>query len=821
MRPLDSDRRPQPGQVSICNALMRVSKLMIAAAALAAAGCAGSGRPAETKNSGSFEALARASLATIDGTIEAAGLQHDVEVIRDRWGVPHIYAGSVDDLFFAQGFVVAQDRLWHMEMNRRVAQGRTAEIVGAAGVAHDRLVRTLRFRGPFDDKEWTAYHPEARRLFEAYVNGVNAFITAAGDNLPVEFKLTGLTPEPWKAEDILYRARVTAAIGSARSELRLAQAVAKYGAVEANRRARPDPYADLTVPAGLDVRIISDGVLEALDGVMAEDFPRPPLLPQYEQWPGAKNKMSQSSVVSQSSLAALSGEGALELSPGSNNWALSAAMSATGRPLMVDDPHRQVTLPAWRYLVHLNAPGWDVAGATEPGLPGVIRGHNGKVAWGRTATGTDEADVFVEEVNPANANEVKWNGAWEPLRTVVETIHVKGEAPRTLTVKFSRHGPIFYEDGVHHRAYALRSSLMEQGTAEYIGGLRMDQASSARDCLVNADFMRSPPTNLVCASADGAIAFRVSAAAPKRRGFDGRLPVPGTGAFDWEGLRTDLPQELDPPRGWIATANNNIHPPGFENPLFYTGRPPYRRYERLAHLLGEARKAGKKFEVEDLRLMLRDSYKTEAAELKPLFQGWTAASSETERARALVAGWDNQMLKESAAAAIYETWRRQIDLDALRRAGGVERQRLVEAGLGAAVKSLTASQGPDAGAWRWGRIHASVFKHPLLSAFDLPTVERDGGAETVNATGAVYRLITNFADPDASLVTIGPGISGQPGSPFYGNLLEPWTRGDFFPLAFTRPAVEKAAAHRLTLRPGSGQALRPGSGQALRPSSPR
>jgi penicillin amidase len=346
---------------------------------------------------------------------------------------------------------------------------------------------------------------------------------------------------------------------------------------------------------------------------------------------------------------------------------------------------------------------------------------------------------------------------------------------------------------------------MEQGTAEYIGGMRMDQAASARDCLTNANFMRSPPTNLVCASADGAIAFRVSAAAPKRRGFDGRLPVPGTGAYDWEGLRDDLPQELDPPRGWIATANNNIHPPGFRDPLFFTGRPPYRRYERIARLLEEGKGAGKKFTVDDLRTMLRDSYKTEAGELKRWFHGWTASTPEVERARSIVEAWDNQMRKDSPAAGVYQTWREQVDVDELRRAPAAERRTLVEAALRKAVLVIAAAQGADPAGWRWGRIHTSVFKHPLLSAFDLPAVERDGGAETVNATGAVYRLITDFSDPDKSMVTIAPGISGQPGSPFYGNLLEGWARGEFFPLAFTRAAVENATAHRLILKSAGGR----------------
>jgi penicillin amidase len=757
-------------------------------AALAFAGCRQNTATVAGEAPGTFEALAQRALATIHGTMTLPGLQADVEVVRDRWGVPHIYATNVDDLFFAQGFVVAQDRLWHMEMNRHVAQGRIAEIVGPSGVPHDRLVRLLEFRGPFDEKEWTSYHPDARRIFEAYVKGVNAFIAQAGEDLPVEFVVTGIRPEPWTAEEILYRARVTAAIGSARSELRLAQAVAKYGAKEANRRAKPDPYGDLRVPQGLDVGIITDDVIAALSGNLSGDFPRPDLLPEYQGWPGAQ----------------LTGaEGAPEGSPGSNNWAVSGALTATGKPMMIDDPHRQVTLPAWRYLVHLNAPGWNVIGATEPGLPGVIRGHNGQVAWGRTATGTDEADVFVEEVNPANREEVKWNGSWEALRTITETIDVKGEAPLTLTLKYSRHGPIFYEDTVHHRAYALRSSLMEQGTAEYIGGLRMDQAASARDCLVNADFMRSPPTNLVCASADGNIAFRVSAAAPKRRGWDGRLPVPGTGAYDWEGLRTDLPKELNPDRGWIATANNNIHPPGFRNPLFYNGRAPYWRYQRIALLLEQGKKAGKKFTVEDFRVMLRDSYKTEAEQTKPWFQGWASSIAEVERARGTVAAWVNVMRKDSAGAAIYQTWRQQVDLEAIRAASTESRKALVEAGLRKALDQLTTSQGTDPGTWRWGRIHASVFKHPLISAFDLPTVERDGGADTVNATGAVYRLITDFSDPDKSIVTIGPGLSGQPGSPFYGNLLEDWVNGTFFPLAYTRPAVDSVTKYKLVLQPVS------------------
>jgi penicillin G amidase len=335
--------------------------LIVLAAAAAACGAEVPATEGQAKPL-TFEAIAKASLATLEGTLRVPGLQAGVEVLRDRWGVPHIYAANVDDLFFAQGYTIAQDRLWHMEMTRRVAQGRVAEIVGKAALPHDRLVRLLRFRGPFDEKEWTSYHPEARRIFEAYTRGINAFIAQNAANLPVEFKLTGVTPEPWKADEILYRARVNAAVASARSELRLAQSVARLGAGEANRRARPEPYGELDVAPGLDFNIITDDVLKALDGNLSGDFPRPDLLEQYRSWPGASFTAA---------------DGAPERSPGSNNWAVSAPLTATGKPIMVDDPHRQVTLPAWRYLVHLHAPGWNVIGATEPGLPGVIRGHNG------------------------------------------------------------------------------------------------------------------------------------------------------------------------------------------------------------------------------------------------------------------------------------------------------------------------------------------------------------------------------------------------------------------------------------------------------------
>jgi penicillin amidase len=744
----------------------------------------------------SFEALAKASLSQHAGTLDLPGLREPVEVRRDESGVPHIYARNDHDLFFAQGFVIAQDRLWQLEMNRHVSQGRISELIGEAGLPHDRLVRTFRFRGALDDAEWTNYHPQAREILEAYADGINAFIRQAGDDLPVEFKLTGHRPQPWKAEEILVRARITAALSDARQELRLAQEVARDGAEAANRRAAPDPYGELAVPEGVDYSLIGDEVIAALDGHFVGDYPRPELLPQFKAL----------------ALAALSLDpGSPELAPGSNNWAVAPARSKTGKAIMVDDPHRQVTLPAWRYVIHLNAPGWNVAGATEPGLPGVIRGHNGKVSWGRTATGTDEADVFIETLNPANPNEVLWNGRWEPLRTVTEVIKVKGRQPELMDVKISRHGPIFYVDARNNLAYALKSSLNEQGTAEYIGALRLNQGDSAADCLNFGKFIKSPPTNLVCADSGGNIAFQVTAAAPNRMGWNGRIPVPGTGKYEWAGLREDLPREYNPARNYIATANNNIHPKGWATPLFYDKQPPYYRVERISKLIED----GGKFAPTDFIAVLRDNYRAEAEAYQPLFSGWRAADPTVEAARAALVRWDRYMKRESAAAAVFHAWLAETDKATLQAAAAEEKPRLAEAALERAVTKLKGAQGADPAKWRYGQSHYSTFNHPLARAYDLPRAERDGGFNTVNSTGAVYRLITDFSNLDKSVFTLGPGQSGQPGSPHYGDLLDRWNGGGFFPLHYSREAVVKNTRDTLVLQPAGGRStglMRSGAG---------
>lgn len=728
-----------------------------------------------------FDSLARASLATIDGRLIGRGLRDTVRVLRDSWGVPHIYARNVDDLFFAQGFVHAQDRLWQMDMYRRVYEGRLAEILGPGAVRHDRLMRLMRFRGPLDSREFTSYHPDGRRILEAFARGVNAYIAQAGDRLPVEFKLTGLRPGRWTADVSLLRTQTAMPLADAREELMLARDVARYGAAEANRRWRPDPWRDLAVPQGFDATIVGDEVLAALRG-LREEMPRPPLLPRYQALRNALQSPNR---------------GAGENEPGSNNWVVSGALTATGKVILANDPHRNVSSPSIRYIVHLDAPGWSLIGSTEAPLPGIGIGHNGRIGWGLTILGTDQADVYVEQLNPANPAEVRWNGRWERLRSVRDTIRVRNGAPVVVTLKWSRHGPIFHVDTARHVAYAMRSTMYEPGTAGYLGALRYQRVDDCRQFLDAQTAWKAPAENMICGDVHGNIAWNASGLAPRRAGWDGRLPVPGSGAFEWAGFRSDQPRELNPERGWIATANNNTQPPTLDPPLFFLRGDAGARYRRVADLLT----TGRSFTVEDFMRFQHDAYSVAAARTVELFKGWTASTARLERARRMLAEWDATFRRESPGAALYYYAARLLPLNVADSAmSGASQQPPLERALAGALDSLRARVG-SADAFRWGQINRTELPHSLVAAYDIPGIERSGGAGTMASIGATFREIIDFASLDRSMVTNLPGQSAQPGSPFYANLVAPFAREEYFSLLYSREAVESAAKYRLMLVP--------------------
>ncbi|MFQ5705494.1 MAG: penicillin acylase family protein [Gemmatimonadales bacterium] len=725
--------------------------------------------------------MQRASLSQLTGTIPLAGLQQDVEVLRDSAGIAHIYAKTVDDLFFAQGFVAAQDRLWQLEIWRRIGEGRLSEIVGPATVERDRLARLLKYRGDME-AEWTSYHADGKRIITAFVNGINAYIEHRRDNLPVEFKLTGIVPDPWTPEVPIMRMAGLPMTRNALAELRLARSVAQLGVAEANRRDNPDPPQKLTVPPGLDVSQIPREVLTTLASGYA-GIPRIPVLEKYRRLIEPFDTDN-------------SGD------PGSNNWVVSGAMTATGKPMLANDPHRSITLPSLRYLVHLNAPGWNVIGSGEPALPGVAIGHNERIAWGLTIVGIDQQDVFVEELNPENPDEVRWQNGWDPLESESDTIYVKGEDPRPVTLQFSRHGPIVYKDIEHNKAYAFKSVLAEAGTAGYLGSLRVDQASNWREYLNAMEHWLVPSENLVYADVDGNIGWQAAGMTPIRCcGWVGRLPVPGSGRYDWRGFRptSKLPREFNPARGYIATANHNIMPNGYSPPLGYRWASPV-RYLRLDDVLSDS--GG--FTVQDFERLQYDEYSSTAAKAVRALRGWTSSDEKIERAREMLAEWDAVMDRGSAEAALYHAWRAALDGTALAGNGRrAMRDSVAERALAVAIDSLERSQGSDWSKWRWGAMHKTHFTHPITAAFDLPDVERGGDRTTVNVTGqsgASFREIIDLSNWDNSVGTSTPGQSGQPGSPHYSDLRKMWGDGRYFSVPFSRKAVEAKTRDRLVLK---------------------
>lgn len=758
-----------------------------------------------------LKAVARQSLAKIDGELTVPGLREPVEIIRDTWGVSHIYARNQDDMFFAQGYVMGQDRLWQLYMWRMQREGRLSEILGAAAFEQDRQTRQGLFRGPYDAKEWNSYHADGKKIFVAWTNGLNAYIAQHLDNLPVEFKMTGLKPEPWKPETPLLRSAPAGDGG----ELALARLVRRVGTKEATRLAMPDPWSEITVPEGLDLAALGDepagrggrggaggagGAGGGGGGGGRGGLPSPEIIAPYRATIRPEN-LGRSLI-----------EG-IDPDPGfeSNNWAVSGRFTVTGKPIVSNDPHRQVGTPSLRYIVHLVSPGWNIIGAQEAPFVGVALGHNERVAWGLTIAGNDQADTFVEETNPSNPNEVKYKGAWEPLRIIREEIKIKGESPRPVEFKYSRHGPIFSEDAANHRAYAIRSTELEPGTAPYLGGLRLSQATDCKDFLARAMSWKAPTENLLCGDVDGNITLQSSALTPNRRGWDGRMPVPGTGQYEWDGFRTELPKRINPTAGYIATANNNINTSGYWPPVMFKSLEaiPTERVMRVESVLREMFYGPnpKKFTVQESEQLQHDVYMLQAAYDQDVFKGWTGKSADTEKARAMIVEWNAKLDKESAPAAIYQAWRQNADRKAYDFHRPLdERRPLAEAGLVGAIAQLTRTQGSDWAKWHWGAAHTQSFDHPFVKEFNLPTIERSGGANTLLAGGATYREVMDVADWDRSTTMNVPGQSAQPESEFYANLLPYWDRGEFFPMLFTRAKINANTSHKMTIKPaGAGR----------------
>jgi penicillin amidase len=727
-----------------------------------------------------FTALLLCPVLLCAARIRTPGLQKPVEILRDRWGVPHIYAATVHDLFFAQGYITATDRLFQIDLWRRVGSGKLAEVMGPAYVDRDRLARSVNYRGDWA-AEWAAYGSDTREIVTAFTEGVNAYIRSLGANLPQEFKIAGYAPGLWVPEDCLSRVAGLTMTGNLTREVTHAEDIRRYGIERALQFTRIEPPAAVTVPAGLDLAAITADILRT-----------------YRQTVGPVR---------------------LTTEQGSNNWVVDGTLTATGRPILANDPHRPVQLPSLRKTVHLNGPGWNAIGSGEPGLPGIALGHNDTVAFGFTIVGIDQQDLYVETVNPSNPAQYRYKGAWREFETQQQQLAVKGEAGRAITLRYTVHGPVIAEDAAAHRAYALRWVGSEPGTAGYLAGLSLARARDWTEFRAAMTRYRVPSENLVYADTKGNIGWQVGGLTPIRDGWNGLLPVPGDeGRYEWSGFRKsdELPFEFNPPRHYIATANHNILPEGYKIPIGYDGWALPFRVTRIREMLA----AGKKFDVADFVRMQQDVTSLPARRFQAAVRNWHPADgTPVARALAEILQWDAVLTTESHAALLYELWMSKLPAalfgEMAAKADLDMQLRTLEAGADPATLQKTLEEAladlDRRKVTTWGALHQLTLTHPLgKTEFQLGPVPRPGDANTVNATsganfrqtnGASWREVLDVGAWDRSVMTNVPGESGNPGSSHYSDLLADWAAGRYHPLPFSRKAVEAANEERIELVP--------------------
>lgn len=791
--------------------------------------------------------------AAADLRLPVPGLRAPAEIRVDRWGVPHIYAGSERDAFFVQGWNAARERLFQIDLWRRRGLGQLAEVFGPAYVEQDRAARLFLYRGDMA-REWRAYSQSghnAERIATAFVTGINAYIEwleANPSKLPPEFKLLGYRPAKWSPEDVV-RIRSHGLTRNLRSEVARANVVCRSDLKSDGIRVGLQPAWETRIPEGLDPCLPKD-VLRVFDlATQGVRLTRDSLKGPTAGTAGAPVRIAAD-------------ERALEALEGSNSWVIAPHKSATGRPIMANDPHRAYSTPSLRYIAHVVAPGLNVIGAGEPALPGISIGHNGTIAFGLTIFSIDQEDLYVYELNPANADEYRYAGRWEPVRTVSEVIRVKGAPPVIARLKFTRHGPLIHTDADRDRGYAVRSCWLEPGMAPYFGAIDYMRAQNFDEFRRSMRHWGAPTENQVYADTSGNIGWVPGGLAPVRVGYDGLLPVPGDGRYEWAGFWNgdQMPWALNPKAGWFATANQMNLPADF----------PYRRrllgfewtngsrYARISEVLALPRKVSL---AESMRLQ-NDILSVPARRLVALLAPLSSPDARTQPALDLLRGWSGVQRADSAQAALIEVWFSRhlgrafkeavlskaaaeamgppdaaVMLDTLERPearfgpNAVElRNEVLLGSLAAAWAELEKLQGPDPRQWQWGRLHHNLPEHALSAAVDEATrarfnvgpLAKGGSAYTPNQStyrvsdfrhinGASFRIVVDVGNWDNSRAVNHPGQSGNPDSPHYRDLAPLWQKGEYFPLAYSRRAVVKATQYRIVLNPQTQPDYRPAS----------
>jgi penicillin G amidase len=775
---------------------------------------------------------------------EVRGLKAKAEVLVDRWGVSHIYAASPADAFFVQGWNAARDRLFQIDLWRRGGIGELSAVLGEKYVAKDRAARLFSYRGDMR-KEWAAYGADGERNVRAFVAGINAYVAAAKADaklMPPEFALAGYEPALWKAEDVV-RVRNHAIVLSATLQPGRAEMACKDGSDTTPFLPTISPPWKPRVPEGLDLCSIPANVLEQYFLARAPvTFPAKPT--------GATTALEHERLQA--------AESPPTINRGSNNWVIAPSKSATGRPILASDPHLPVSTPSPFYISHLSAPGIDFIGAGDPALPGVLLGHNGNIAIGMTLFVIAQEDIYVYETNPENPNQYRYQDKWESMRVARESVAVRGAGKRDVELKFTRHGPVLLEDTAKHRAYAVRAAWLDTGAAPYLGSMRYLQARTVDDVASALKHWGTPGVNAVVADTAGKIGWFPSGFVPIRPNSDGLLPLPGNGRYEWQGYwdRDLLPSEVDPGRGYIATANQLNLPKNFP----YAQRPvsffwiDSSRFDRITEVLdGKA-----KVSLEDSERLQHEFVTVPGRRLVGLLAKLKPSDPEQAELIQWLSSWDASVTAQSSQAALYEVWlaRHLVPaviaktapsmppgymrvvtsklnvaamIDLLERPDqklGADPQRardeLMLSTLTSALAETKKLLGPDRASWQWGKLSTILLKHPLSpladaaqrAKMDVGPAPKSGDSHVVavseyndanfrTTAAASFRIVLDVGEWDNSLALNAPGQSGDWTSPHYQDLFPSWLAGNYFPLLYTRPAIEKATQRKISLAPES------------------
>ena len=778
-------------------------------------------------------------------TLQLKGLKEKVEVLRDQWGVNHIYANNEHDLFFTQGYCAAKDRLFQFEIWRRQATGTVAEILGARELKRDIGTRLFKFRGDLK-KELAHYHENGQAIIQAYVDGVNAYITEVNAKpalLPIEFKILKIRPAKWTAEIVISRHQ--GLLGNITQELNIGRAVSTVGEKKVKELIWFHPKdPNLQLDTAIRGDLLKADILALYNAYRKEvEFTKSDIVEQDEDDVSALDILNK-----RKELADFLPEQEME---GSNNWIISGRKTASGFPMLANDPHRKIAVPSLRYIVHLVAPGWNVVGGGEPEIPGVSIGHNEFGAWGLTIYETDGEDLYVYNINPLHKDEYWYKGQWVKMKTITENIKIKNAASQTVQLNYTVHGPVTFIDSVNNKAYAIKCAWMEVGGAPYLASLRIDQANSWESFREACAYSHIPGENMIWADKKGNIGWQAVGIIPIRKNFSGYVPIPGDGRYEWSGYLPikERPHLLNPSKDFFATANQHVTPDTYEHwdAVGYTWSDPYRG-DRINKVLSEKNNIS----LEDMGKLQTDYFSIPASTIIPLLEKIKFEDSFTNAAKQYLMDWNFVLDKNSIAAGIYVSVEKQIAINAqkyfvpdvikpwvnLQLKKVIERlenpvnyfgtdevvaknnrDAFIKKAFEVAIQSLKNKLGYEITAWNYGqeKYKHIYFEHPLANLvspalkvkLNIGPLPRGGNGQTPGSTGgadnqvsgASFRILMDTRDWDKTLIINTPGQSGDSNSPFYRNLFSTWANDSYFPSYYSRALIEKTAVEKWVIKP--------------------